>query len=411
MLQPSQQTTSVDFSEWYRDQQPASEEWLRSLHAHPETGFEETWTAGFVADRLEELGVEFVTGLGGTGIVATVEGQGGPGRRIAFRAELDALPMDEAASVPYRSEVPGRFHGCGHDGHTVTVLTAAAYLATHRDFTGTAHFVFQPAEELLSGARAMLADGLLDRFPLDEAYALHNLPGLARGHIAVPPVAALSSADDVDVTIRAAGAHGAMPHTGQDAIAAAAHLIVSTQQTMTRVGDARDAGVLSFGRLTGGTVRNVLPAEVRLEGTLRTNDPALRDRLAALLDDAGAATARLFGVEISVSVAPVAPVTLNDATAAAAVADAAACVVGAERVSRGARGIMASEDFSEIAARVPSAYVFVGQGGHPPHHPEYVFDPEIIPTGAAIFAELARSRGTPTAASSPNTGSSLKRGN
>lgn len=379
-------------ADWYEGQRATSVGWLHQLHRRPETGFEEAETARFVADRLAGFGLEVATGIGGSGVVGTLRGLAGPGRRIAFRAELDALPMQERTALPYRSETPGRFHGCGHDGHTVTALTAAAWLGTHRDFAGEARFIFQPAEELLTGARAMLADGLFERFPCDEIYALHNMPGLPAGHVGVPSGAALASADDIDVTIHGNGAHGAMPHMGEDAVAAAGWFLASIQQAATRVADARDAGVISFGRIAGGTARNILPDTVRIEGTLRSSDAALRDRLAQLLRDAAAATETLHGVRVEVRVAPVAPVAVNDADASAAVRASAARVVGADRVIGDARGVMASEDFAEFLARVPGAYFFIGQDGRAPHHPEYVFDPEIIPVGAAIFVDLARTR-------------------
>lgn len=384
------------FAEWYESQRSASEDWLQELHRHPETGFEEVRTSAFVANRLSEFGFEVETGIGGTGVVGTLQGnatgKADPGRCIAFRAELDALPMTEKADVPYASEDPQRFHGCGHDGHTVTALTAAAYLARHRDFDGTVRFIFQPAEELLIGARAMIADGLLERFPCDEIYALHNLPGLPAGHVGVPARAALSSADNIDITIRANGAHGSMPHTGEDAIAAAAHFVTAVQQAATRIVDARDAGVISFGLLQGGTARNILPETARIEGTMRTTAPEVRDRLADMLQDAARATELLFGVLIEIDVVSIVPVTLNDPACVAAAIASASRVVGTEKVIEDARSIMASEDFSELSARVPGAYFFVGQGGYAPHHPKYRFDPEIIPVGAAIFADLAKLR-------------------
>lgn len=388
------------FAKWYEGQQSTSEDWLKDLHRHPETGFEEVRTAGVVADLLAEFGFEVESGIGGTGVVGTLHGSGAtkaePGRCIAFRAELDALPMTEKADVEYASKDPQRFHGCGHDGHTTTALTAAAYLARHRDFDGTVRFIFQPAEELLTGARAMIADGLLERFPCDEIYALHNLPGLPAGYVGVPASAALSSADNIDITIRANGAHGSMPHTGEDAIAAAAHFITTVQQAATRVVDARDAGVISFGLLQGGTARNILPETVRIEGTMRTTAVEVRDRLAVLLQDAARATELIFGVLIEIDIAKVAPVTLNDPACVAAAIASASRIVGAEKVIENARGIMASEDFSEFSARLPGAYFFVGQDGRAPHHPEYAFDPHIIPIGAAIFADLAKLRTSKT---------------
>lgn len=388
------------FATWYAAQRKTSLDWLHVLHRHPETGFEEQRTAAFVAGRLRDFGYEVATGIGGTGVVGTLHGKGAsaknPGRRVAFRAELDALPMQERAGVEYISQNPSRFHGCGHDGHMVTALTAAAYLAAHRDFDGTVRFIFQPAEELLCGARAMIADGLLERFPCDEIYALHNSPDLAAGQVGVPATAALSSADNIDITISANGAHGSMPHTGEDAVTAAAHLITSVQQAATRLVDARAAGVISFGLLQGGTARNILPDTVRIEGTMRTTATEVRDRLAGLLQDAARATELLFGTRIEIDVTKVAPVTLNDPTCVAAVVASATRAVGASRIVENARSLMASEDFSELSARVPGAYFFIGQGGHAPHHPEFVFDPDIIPIGAATFADLAKHRTSKT---------------
>lgn len=388
------------FPTWYETQSRTSQNWLQTLHRHPETGFEEARTAAFVADRLSDLGCSVVTGIAGTGVVGTLHGQDAspeaPGRCIAFRAELDGLPMQEKAKVGYASEDPSRFHGCGHDGHMVTALTAAAYLAEHRQFDGTVRFIFQPAEELLTGARAMIADGLFDRFPCDEIYALHNSPDLPAGQVGIPATAALSSADNIDVTIRANGAHGSMPHTGEDAILAAAHLITSVQQASTRLVDAREAGVISFGLFQGGTARNILPESVRLEGTMRTTSSTVRDRLANLLQDAVRATELLFGVLIEIDVEKVAPVTLNDPTCVSAAVSSATRVVGVERVVENARNLMASEDFSELSSIVPGAYFFIGQDGYAPHHPEFVFDPEIIPVGAAIFADLAKLRTSKT---------------
>ena len=384
------------FATWYVAQQSKSHNWLHDLHRHPETGFEEVRTAAFVAALLIDFGYDVSTGIGGTGVVGTLHGKGATeenlGRYIAFRAELDALPMQEKAGVSYASQDAQRFHGCGHDGHMVTALTAAAYLAHNRDFDGSVRFIFQPAEELLTGARAMIADDLFDRFPCDEIYALHNSPDLPAGQVGVPACAALSSADNIDITIRAQGAHGSMPHIGQDAVAAAANLIASVQQAATRVVDARETGVISFGLLQGGTARNILPEMVRIEGTMRTTATEVRDRLAALLRDAAHATELLFGVQIAIEVTQMVPVTLNDPACAAAVTASAIRTVGVEHVVENARSLMASEDFSELCSRMPGAYFFIGQDGFAPHHPKFIFDPDIIPVGAAIFADLAKQR-------------------
>lgn len=394
------------FTQWYAGQRGTSLEWLQDIHRNPEVGFEEVRTSALIAERLNEFGYDVATGIGGTGVVGTLHGASAsadnPGRCVAFRAELDALPMDEKADVPYASEIAGKFHGCGHDGHMVTALTAAAYLAQNRDFDGTVRFIFQPAEELLTGARAMIADGLFERFPCDEVYGLHNYPGLPPGHVGIPTAAALSSADDINITIRAMGAHGSMPHTGTDAIVAGASFITSVQQAATRLVDARDAGVISFGLFQGGTVRNVLPESVRIKGTMRTTAIEVRDRLAQLLHDAARATELLFAVQFEIEVTTVAPVTMNHPTAVAAVTASATRTIGTDRVHENARGIMASEDFSEFSARVPGAFFFVGHDSATPHHPEFVFDPEIIPVGAEIFVDLAKTRTSKTLNSRPN---------
>lgn len=385
------------FSQWYENQRPLSEAWFEDLHRYPETGFHEQRTAAFIADRLQSFGYQVATGIGGTGVVGSLQGAGGnSGRCVAFRAELDALPMQEKADVGYASLDLQRFHGCGHDGHMATALTAAAYLAEHNDFDGTVRFIFQPAEELLTGARAMISDGLFDRFPCDEIYALHNSPDLPTGHVGVPAAAALSSADNIDITIWAQGAHGSMPHTGQDAIAAAAHLITSAQQAATRIFDARHSGVISFGLVQGGTARNILPDRVRIEGTMRTTAPEVRDTLADMLKDAVRGTELLFGVHIDIDVSTMTPVTMNTPICVAAAINAAERIVGPHRVIENARSLMASEDFAELSARVPGAYFFIGQGGYAPHHPKFVFDKDIIPVGAAIFADLAKHRTSAT---------------
>ena len=384
------------FEQWFSQNKDVVTGWLRDLHEYPETGFEEVRTSAYVARLLTQFGLDVATGIGGTGVVGTLYGRNATpadtGRRIGIRAELDALPMQEHSNVSHRSRIDGRFHGCGHDGHMVTALAAAAYLAKTRSFDGTLHFIFQPAEELLTGARAMLEDGLFDRFPCDEIYALHNLPGLEPGQVAVPATAALASADNIDIKVRANGTHGSAPHTGEDAILAAAHYITSVQQAATRVIDARDAGVISFGKFEGGTARNILPEFVTIEGTMRTNSPEARDRLAKLLVDVAAASEMTFGVSVDITVAPVAPVAINSPKTVAAVLSSAKRIAGAGKVLENARSLMASEDFSEMQRVVPGTYFFVGQSGRFPHHPEYVFDPQIIPIGAAIFADLAKTR-------------------
>lgn len=382
------------FETWYEGQRAKSLSWLQALHRHPEIGFEEVRTAGLVAETLNALGYDIETGIGRTGVVASLtKGDGnGYGRTIGFRAELDALPMNETADVDYASELPNRFHGCGHDGHTVTAMTAAAYLAEHGNFDGTVRFIFQPAEELLEGARAMISDGLFDRFPCDEIYALHNIPGLPVGHVCIPDDVVLASSDNIDVKIFANGTHGSAPQTGEDAILAAASFITTVQQLATRVIDTRSAGVMSFGVCQGGTARNILPDFVTLQGTMRTHSKEVRDRLTSLLEDSAKSIEISHGVKIALTVETVAPLTRNHALGVDAVRKTAIDLFGADRVVDASKSLMASEDFSEMLGLVPGAYFFIGQDGRYPHHPDYAFDPNIIPIGAQIFADLAKKR-------------------
>lgn len=375
---------------WFAQQRPQWEAWLHTIHQCPEIGFEENHTAHFVAARLAELNIECLTGIGKTGVVGVLQGTAGSGRTIGFRAELDALPMQECSGVHYHSRIEGKFHGCGHDGHTTTLLAAAAYLAEHRDFVGTALFIFQPAEELLSGAQAMLADGLLERFPCAEIYALHNLPSLGKGKIGIPIQGALASADHIEVTIHAKGTHGSAPHTGQDAILAAAHFLTGLQQSLTRILDSRDSGVISFGSIHAGHANNILPEELRLTGTIRTHSEAVRASIQEQIQKAADSTALLYGVQFTIHYPHQAPVTLNHAQAVEAVQRVATQIAGTENVIMNARPLMASEDFAYFLQQVPGAYFFMGQDGPYCHHPQFIFDTDIIPLGASMIVELIR---------------------
>lgn len=384
------------FQSWFAAHEAVAHRWLRELHAHPEVGFEEHRTAAFVADRLRSFGLEVETGIGGTGVVGLLRGQRKPShgrqRLIGLRAELDALPMREQAAVNYRSTVDGKFHGCGHDGHAVTLLTAAAYLAKHDCLEGDVAFIFQPAEELLAGARAMIEDGFLERYPLDEVYALHNLPGLAPGHVGVVHGGALASSDRIAVAIHADGTHGSAPHTGQDGIMAAAMFLTTLQQTVTRVIDSRDSGVISFGRIAGGQAANVLPEHVEIEGSMRTHDASVRDRLVRQIEATARSIELTCGVKVATTIESAVPVTMNSPVGIAAALASASRVVGTDRIADNVRAVMASEDFSLFLERVPGAFIFIGQDGAYCHHPEYVFDPAVIPVGASLLVDLAISR-------------------
>ena len=380
---------------WFNERREELEGWLHTIHRQPETGFDENHTAHFVSERLQAAGIEVHTGIGKMGVVGVLHGEKGQGRTIGFRAELDALPMQECSGVHYHSRVDGKFHGCGHDGHTVTLLSAATYLAEHRDFCGTAVFVFQPAEELLTGAQAMLEDGFLQRFPCDEIYALHNMPGLGAGQIAVPAAGALASADHVVVEMQAQGTHGSAPHTGQDAILASAYFLTSLQQSLSRLLDSRDSGVISFGSIHAGQAFNILPDQLKMEGTIRTHSEAVRNTIKQQLDRVARSAESLYGVTVSLSYPVQSPVTQNHPQQVQALLEIASQVAGADNVQANCQPLMASEDFAYFLQKIPGAYFFMGQDGPYCHHPEFVFDTRIIPLGASLIAELIRQRAAP----------------
>src|SRR6202043_1277883 len=251
----------------------------RDLHAHPEIGFEEVRTSGIVADKLTQWGIEVHRGLGGTGVVGVLKGKGSAGKRIGLRADMDALPMEENTNLKWRSTIPGRFHGCGHDDHTTILLGAARYLAETRNFDGTVHFIFQPAEEGLGGARAMIKDGLFQKFPCDEIYGLHNAPDLNHGEGAILPGPAMAGADFFDITIDGYGAHGAMPERSKDAVVIAMTLGQALQTVVSRNVPPHHPAVLSITQIHAGSAYNVIPGEAKLCGTVR----AFSDEVRALI--------------------------------------------------------------------------------------------------------------------------------
>lgn len=383
----------LSFRNWHLDNEARSLGWFRNLHAMPETGFGEHRTAAYVAETLRCLGMAVSEGIGGTGVVGLLRGPAAApdAPMVGFRAELDALPMAGPAEAGGTVQTPDgpRYHGCGHDGHMATVLTAAAYLATRRDLAANVAFIFQPAEELLSGAAAMLADGLLTIAPVSQIYALHNIPGLPPGSAAVAAGAALASSDDIAVTVSARGTHGSAPQTGQDAILASAHFLSLVQQLLTRRTDSRDSAVLSFGQIAGGQAANILPERVQIAGSLRSHSEQARRTVHALLQDAATATEQAFQTPVAVSIDAKVPVLMNDPHCAARMRAAVVQSLGPDRLIADPRPVMASEDFALLLQQVPGAYAFVGQDGAYCHHPDYRFDPAIIPVGAAILVDLA----------------------
>ncbi|WP_291821342.1 M20 aminoacylase family protein [Bosea sp. (in: a-proteobacteria)] len=365
----------------------------RDLHAHPEIGFEEVRTSGIVAEKLAAWGIEVHRGIGGTGVVGVLQGTGGPGRRIGLRADMDALPMDEITNLPWRSTIPGRMHACGHDGHTTMLLGAARYLAENRGFAGTAIFVFQPAEEGLGGARAMLADNLFERFPCDEIYGIHNAPNLDPGQIAVFPGPAMAGADFFDIKITGKGSHGAMPHVGRDPVIVAISLAAALQTIVSRNADPREAAVLSITQIHAGSAYNVIPEEAVLAGTVRTFSPEIAKLIRERMREICAGMALTFGVQIDIDIRGIFDVLVNHPEQAIATAAVATEIVGAGNVLTEPKPVMGSEDFADMLRVVPGAYAWVGHAGSVPvHNPAFVLDDGILPIGASLLARLVETR-------------------
>jgi hippurate hydrolase len=370
--------------------------WRRDLHAHPETAFEEVRTAGIVAEKLAGWGIEVHRGLAETGVVGVLRGRHAGGRTIGLRADMDALPMDEENDVPHRSRHPGKFHGCGHDGHTAMLLGAAKYLSETRNFAGTVHFIFQPGEEGAAGGRRMIEDGLFDRFPCDEVYALHNWPDLPAGRVGLRPGPMMAASDEFEIAIRANGGHAAMPHKCVDPVAIGAQIVTALQTLVSRTLDPVESAVVSVTQFHAGTTHNVIPGEARLAGTVRSFEPAVQAQMEAGLKRTVEGIAAAMGADATIRYGHGYPATVNHAGQVAEAAAAAAEVVGRDNVDAEAPPVMGAEDFAFMLQAVPGAYVWVGQAGGPSacgvHNSRYDFNDDILPVGASLFARLAERR-------------------
>lgn len=365
----------------------------RDIHAHPELGFKEERTSRIVADLLRSWNIEVHTGIGTTGVVGVLHGSRGTGPTIGLRADMDALPIPEESGLPYASTTPGVFHGCGHDGHTTILLGVARYLAHTRNFSGTVVFIFQPAEEGLGGARAMIADGLFKHFPCDELYGFHNWPDLDLGQITVFPGPIMAGADFFDITLRGTGSHAAMPHRSRDPIVASGSLISSVQSIVSRTIDPTEAAVVSITRIHAGSAYNVIPGEVRLSGGIRYFSRAVGIQAGEELRRIAAGCAQTFGVEAEVDIRNVFDVTVNDKKAAETAARAARAIVGEEHVSTTPAPSMGSDDLADMLAIVPGAYIFLGHKGTMPlHHPRFWFDDDLIPIGVRLIVRIVEDR-------------------
>jgi len=376
----------------------------RDLHAHPELAFEEKRTAGIVAAALRLLGLEVHEGLAGTGVVGTLRHGRSP-RSVGLRADMDALPIAEQSRLGHASRTAGVHHGCGHDGHTAMLLGAARQLARTRHFEGTVHFIFQPAEEGRGGARVMVEQGLFERFPCDEVYALHNWPDLPLGHAQTRAGPIMAAADRFDIVLRGRGGHAAQPHRTPDVLLAAGQLVVQLNTIVSRRIDPAESAVLSVTRVAGGSSHNVLPAEATITGTVRSFDLQVQDRIEAALRDAAAGVGLSYGVEAEVTYHRYYPATVNSA-AQAQLALQAASAAGLQ-ASVAPRPAFTSEDFAFFLLQRPGAYLWLGQGRAAPgeegerplHHPCYDFNDDALPHGVRWFCAVAQGSLAPSSPS------------
>ncbi|MGE0876021.1 MAG: M20 aminoacylase family protein [Burkholderiales bacterium] len=367
----------------------------RDLHANPELAFHETRTSQLVADKLAEWGVEVHRGIAKTGVVGVVRGRAtASGRAIGLRADMDCLPMHETGNVPYKSRFAGRMHACGHDGHTTMLLGAARYLAQTRNFDGTAHLIFQPAEEGGGGGRVMVQEGLFERFPCEAVYAVHNWPGLPVGRIAVRPGPMMAATDEVKLTVRGKGGHAALPQLAVDPVVITAHIITALQTIASRNTNPLDAIVVSLCSMqtsqTGAF--NVIPGHVELLGTVRTFRAETREMAEQRIRAIAASVAQGLGGDCHVDYRRGYPATVNTDKEAAFAAKVGEKVFGKGNVVTDGEPTMGGEDFSYMLQACPGAYVFLGQGGTPGgcflHNPDYDFNDDVIPLGASYLAAL-----------------------
>ena len=369
--------------------------WRHDIHAHPELLYDVNRTAGIVADKLRSFGCdEVVTGIGRTGVVGVIRGNraGEGGRVIGLRADMDALPIQEANDIPYKSTVPGKMHACGHDGHTAMLLGAARYLAETRNFNGTAVVIFQPAEEGGAGGKAMVQDGLMERFRVEEVYGMHNYPGLPVGQFALRAGPLMAAADRITIDIEGRGGHAARPHVSIDTVLVGAQIINAIQSIVSRNVDPLEAAVVSICVFQAGTTDNVIPQTAQLRGTARSLTPKVRDLLEGRLQQVVTGTAQLYGATAKLTYRRDYPITRNHDRQAAFAASVATQVAGRERVDDQVAPVMGAEDFSFMLEARPGAFIFVGNGASAGlHHPAYDFNDETIPFGTSYWVKLVES--------------------
>jgi len=379
------------------DLQPDIQAWRRDIHAHPELQYDVHRTAGFVADRLREFGCdEVVTGLGRTGVVGVIKGRkpgdNGEHKVIGLRADMDALPIEEATDLPYASRTPGKMHACGHDGHTAMLLGAARYLAETRNFAGDAVVIFQPAEEGGAGAAAMIKDGLMDRFRIETVYGMHNNPGLPVGSFSIRPGPLMAATDAIDIKIEGHGGHASRPHLAIDSVLVGAQLITSLQSIVSRSIDPLESVVVSVCEFHAGSARNVIPQTAELGGTARTLTEEVRGLVEKRVREIVAGVAQMTGARIDLVYERGYPVTVNHAAQTEIAVQVAREIAGDKNV-RDMPPMMGAEDFSYMLEARPGAFIFCGNGDSAGlHHPAYNFNDDAIVYGTSYWIKLVENQ-------------------
>jgi amidohydrolase len=366
--------------------------WRRDIHAHPEIAFEEHRTAEIVANKLIEFGIEVETGIAGTGVVGTLS-RGRGNRAIGLRADLDALPIDEANEFAHKSKNPGLMHACGHDGHTTMLLGAAKYLAEHGSFEGTVYFIFQPAEENEGGGRAMVEAGLFDRFPMESVYGMHNIPGMPVGSFAIKPGPMMAAFDIFELIVTGQGGHAAMPHLAIDPIIIGTKIVDAYQAIVSRIIDPQEPTVLSVTQFHGGDAYNVIPNSVEIRGCTRCFSTRVQAKLEAQMKKIASDICSAYGASCTFKYERRYPPTVNSEIEAGLAGQVAADIVGSNRVNLNPKSAMGSEDFAFMLQEKPGAYIWIGngdgEGSCMVHNPGYDFNDDILPLGATWWVKMA----------------------
>ena len=367
----------------------------RDIHKHPEMGYKEYRTSDLVAQQLEQWGYQVTRGLGGTGVVGQLR-RGNGSKRLGLRADMDALPIEEATGLPHASCNAGIMHACGHDGHTAMLLAAAKHIAADGQFSGTLNLIFQPAEEGLAGAKKMMDDGLFQQFPCDAVFAMHNMPGMPQGHLVLREGPMMASSDYVKITIEGNGGHGAMPHRAADPVVAGAAIVIGLQSIVARNVDPQETAVITVGAFHAGIANNVIPQTATLSLSVRALQREVRDLLQKRITELAQSQALSYGVQATVEYQRGYPVLVNHLRETDFARDVAEELVGAERVTRQGRALTGSEDFAFFLEEVPGCYLLIGNGdgasdGHGAcmvHNPGYDFNDENVAVGSAYWSLL-----------------------